>query len=143
MDSKQIIMSFSMPPSMDDLEVMAGEIIETLPEELAEFSDSMAVQIEDMADEALEQELDLNDAFDLLALYRSGKEISPGVEKKTANDDDLLIVFRRPVLDLWCETGEDLTHILRQTMIEEIGRNFDFSTDEIDEMTERHYQGML
>ena len=43
-----------MPPSMDDLEVMAGEIIETLPEELAEFSDSMAVQIEDMADEALE-----------------------------------------------------------------------------------------
>lgn len=132
-----------MPPSMDDLEVMAGEIIETLPEELAEFSDSMAVQIEDMADEALEQELDLNDAFDLLALYRSGKEISPGVEKKTANDDDLLIVFRRPVLDLWCETGEDLTHILRQTMIEEIGRNFDFSTDEIDEMTERHYQGML
>ncbi len=143
MDSKQIIMSFSTPPSMDDLEVMAGEIIETLPEELAEFCDSMAIQIEDMADEALEDELDLDDAFDLLALYRSGKEISPGVERKTANDDDLLIIFRRPVLDLWCETGEDLTHILRQTMIEEIGRNFDFSTDEIDEMTERHYQGML
>ena len=44
---------------------------------------------------------------------------------------------------MWCESGEHLTAMLRQIMIEELGKHFDFSEDEIDEMSERHYQGML
>jgi hypothetical protein len=28
-------------------------------------------------------------------------------------------------------------------MIEEIGKNFNFSEDEIDDMSERHFQGLL
>src|SRR5690606_16478066 len=99
--------------------------------------------VEDLPDESTEQDLDLEDPFDLLALYRNGKEVAPGVEKKTANDDDVLIVYRRPVLDMWCETEDDLATLLRQVVIEELGRHFDFSEDEIEEMSERHYQGML
>ena len=88
-------------------------------------------------------ELDLDDPFDLLILYKSGKEISPGVVRKTANDDDVLILFRRPILDLWCESGEDLSLLVRTAMVEELGRHFEFSDDDIEEMSERHYQGML
>ncbi len=141
--ARQIIMNFSVPPALEDLEVVAGECLESLPEELAEFCEGMAIQLEDLPDEATEMELDLETSFDLLALYRSGKEISPGVERKTANDDDLLILYRRPILDLWCESGEDLSNLIRRVMIEELGRHFEFSDDEIDEMSERHYQGML
>ena len=90
-----------------------------------------------------EQELELEDPYDLLALFKSGREISPGIEKKTANDDDVLILFRRPILDMWCENGDDLTMLLRHVMIEEIAKNFDFSDDEIDELAERHFQGMF
>lgn len=136
-------MNFSVPPGLDDLEVMAGTIVETLPEELLEFCDGLAVVIEDFADETTEQELELEDPYDLMALYRSGKEISPGVERKTANDEDVLILYRRPILDMWCETGEDLGALLRQVVIEELGKHFDFADDEIEEMAERHYQGML
>jgi predicted Zn-dependent protease with MMP-like domain len=143
MDGKQIIMSYTVPPSIEDLGVMAGGILETLPDELTGFCTGLAIRIEDFADASTEQELDLEDVYDLLALYRSGKEIAPGIEKKTANDDDILILYRRPILDMWCEGGEDLCTILRQTMIEELGRHFDFSDDEIDDMTSRHYQGML
>ncbi len=143
MNGQQIIMNHTVSPTIEDLEVIAGSVLDSLPDELSEFCDGLSVRVEDAPDEVLEEELDLEDPYDLLALYRSGKEISPGVEKKTANDDDVLIVFRRPLLDMWCETGEDITAMVRQVMIEELGNHFDFSEDEISEMAGRHYQGML
>ena len=140
---QQIIMNYSVPPGTEEIEVMAGTVLDSMPEELLEYCEGLAIRVEDFPDEAVSEELDLENSYDLLALYRSGKEISPGVEKKTANDDDVLIVYRRPLLDMWCESCEDLIGLLRQVMIEELGRHFDFTDDEIEEMTRRHYQGML
>lgn len=139
----QIIMNFSAPPSTDDLNVIASGQLELMPDELLEHIDDLAIQIEDMPDEATEAELELDDPYELVALYKSGKQISPGVEKKSANDDDVLVLYRRPILDLWCETGDDLTSIVRDIMIEEIANNFEYSEDDIEEMAARHYQGML
>lgn len=143
MDPQRIIMNYTVSPSMDDLEVMASEILETLPEEIIRHTDALVVAVEDLVDELTEQEHDLDDAFEMLALFKSGKEISPGVQKKIATAEDCLVLYRRAILDMWCETGEDLTAILRQIMIEELARNFDFSDEEIEEMVERHYQGLL
>ena len=143
MSQQKIIMNFTLPPSTDDLTAIAEAAVDNLPEELMELCDSLAIHIEELADEAMENDLELEDPYELVALYRSGSQISPGVEKKIANDDDLLILFRRPLLDLWCESCDDLNDLVRQVMIEELGNNFDFSEDEIDEMTQRHYQGML
>ena len=143
MESQRIIMNFTVPPSQDDLEVIAGDVLTDLPDELVEFCEGLSIAIEDIADEAVEQELDLDDAFDLLALFRSGKEISPGVEKKTANDEDVLFLYRRPILDLWCEAGEDLAALVRRLIIEELGRQFEFTDDEIEDMADRHHQGLL
>lgn len=142
-DSRQIIMNFTVPPGTDDLEVIASEALDNLPEEILEFCDGLSVQVEEFPDAAVEAELDLDDPYDLLALFRSGKQISPGVESKVANDDDILILYRRPILDVWCERGDELSGIVREVMIEELGSHFDFSEDEIEEMTRRHYQGML
>ena len=141
--SQQIVMNFSAPPSADDLSVMANEQLENLPDELLEFFEELTIEIEEIPDEATETDLELDDPYELLALYKGAKEIAPGVEKKVANDDDLLVLYRRPILDAWCETGEDLTQIVREAMIEEIGNHFDFSDEEIEEMSQRHYQGML
>lgn len=143
MNRQQLIMNFSVPPSHDDLQVIVQDALDTLPEELVEFCEDMTVVIEEFADEAVQDELDLEDPYELIALYRSGKQIAPGIESKVANDDDVLIVYRRALLDMWCETGEDLGALVRQTLIEELGHNFDFSEEEIDEMAQRHYQGML
>jgi len=143
MDARNIIMSFSVPPSAEDLSVMAAEILENMPDELVEYADDIAVFCEEIPDEAIEQELDLDDPFDLLALYRSGGEISPGVQKKIADEDDMLMLFRRPILDMWCETGEDLFTIMRSVVIEEIARYHDFADDEIDVIVKTHHQAML
>jgi len=141
--SQQIIMNFSLPPSADDIQVIAQDHLENLPEELAEFCDDLVIQIEELPDEATESDLELSDPFELLSLFKSSKELSPGIEKQGANDNDILILYRRPILDMWCETGEHLSIIVREAMIGELGNNFDFSEDEIEEMNQRHHQGML
>lgn len=141
--NQQILMNFSAAPTEDDISVIANEQLDNLPDELSEFFEELTIKIEDIPDETTESDLELEDPFDLLALYKAGTELAPGVEKKAANDDDILILYRRPILDAWCESGLDLTQIIREAMIEEIGNHFDFSDDEIEEMSARHYQGML
>lgn len=143
MDQHRIIMNFSAPPGEDDLETIATELLGSLPEELMERCESLAIEVEDFPDDATQAEMELEDPYELLALYRSGKEISRGVERKVANDDDVLVLFRRPILDMWCDTQDDLTNLIREVMIEELAGSFDFSEEDIEEMTARHHQGML
>lgn len=122
---------------------MAQEIFDVLPEEILEFCDELTIEIEDFPDDTIEAELELEDPYELLALYKSGREISPGVERKLAEADDVLVLYRRPLLDLWCDSGNDLTSVIREVMIEELGGRFDFSEKDIEEMIARHHQGML
>lgn len=143
MDCRRIIMNYTVPPSLEDLEDLANSIVETLPDELAPHCEELAIIVEDMADDTTMDDLDVEDAFDLLAVYKNGKEISPGVERKIADDDDVLVLYRRALLDMWCESEEDLLGLIRQVMIEELGRYFEFSDEDIQDMTDRHYQGML
>ena len=122
---------------------MAAAVVEGLPEELISGCEDLVVSVEEFPDEATEQELELDDPYELLVLFRSGKEISPGVERKMADEDDSLVIFRRPFLDLWCESGDDLTGLLHQVIAEELGKNFNFSEDEIDEIAEQLCEGAL
>lgn len=141
--NQQILMNFSTPPSEDDILAIANTHLENLPDELNEYFEELTVTVEDIPDEATESDLELDDPYELLALYKAGTQLAPGVEKKVANDDDVLILYRRPILDAWCETGEDLNQVVRDAMIEEIGNHFDFSDDDIENMSAQHYQGML
>lgn len=143
MEPQRIIMNFSLPPALEDLEVMTRDILENMPDELASYCEDVEILIEELPDEATEQELELDDPFEVLALFRKGSEISPGVERKVAANDDCLILYRRPLLDYWCECCDDLSQILRQVIIEEIARNYEFADDDIDDMVQRHYQGMF
>lgn len=140
---QRIIMNHTLPPGAEELEAMCCALLDSMPEELLECCEGLGVRVEDYPDETTLEELEIDDPYELLALYKSGKEISPGVEKKNASDEDVLLIYRRPLLDMWCESGEDLTGLLRQVMIEEAGRHFDFSDEDIEEMARRHYQGML
>jgi len=143
MQSQRIIMNFTTPPSLEDVEDLANAAWENLPEELSSRCDELTIAVEDTVDDTTMDDLDVDDAYELLALYKNGKEISPGVERKVANDDDVLVIYRRPVLDMWCETQDDLLSLIRQIMIEELGRHFEFSDDDIEDMAERHYQALF
>jgi predicted Zn-dependent protease with MMP-like domain len=136
-------MNFAAPPSIDDVEGIARQVLESLPDELADACEDLTLKIEEFPDETLEQDMELESPYDLLALYRAGNELAPGIQKKYAQDDDTLIVFRRPILDLWCETCDDLSNLVREVMIEEIARAQDFSDEDIRRILKTHHQGLL
>ena len=143
MDAKQIIMNYTTPPGLNDFETLAASILQVMPDEIEEHCADLSIIVEDFPDDGTQSDMDVDDPYELLALYRGGNEVTPGVQKKQADSDDALVLFRRPILDLWCENCEDLTALIREVMIEEIARAHEFPESEIDEMTSRHHQQIL
>ncbi len=74
--------------------------------------------------------MQLESPFELLGLYR-GVSLDRQSVLDAPNDIDMIFLYRSPILDYWCETGEDLTHIVRHVLIHEIGHHFGFSDDDM------------
>lgn len=140
---QEIIMNFSTPPSIDEIAVFARQALESLPPELAQKCEELIMEVDEFPDEATMQDLDIESPYELLALYHSAKEISPGVQKKIANGEDKIVIYRRPVLDVWCETGEDLGRLVREIITEELARGYEFSDEDIQEMISAVRSGAL
>lgn len=125
-------MNFSTPPAVEDLHAVAVTIFDTIPDELSAFCEDMDLLVEEFAPREALDELDLESEYDLLAIYRDTAEKIPGVIAKNASDERKFILYRRPILDLWCDTGEDLVTLMRNVIISEIAQANGFSDEEIE-----------
>lgn len=139
MDSRRIVMNYTVPPSLEDIQSISEFVLETLPDEILRHCGELVLVVEDFVDDMTLNDLGIDDPFELLALFKNGKEIAPGIQKKIANEEDCLVIFRRSVLDMWCESEDDFEAVIRNVLIEELGRAFDLSDDDIYELTERNY----
>ena len=114
------------PPSVADIERLAEKAYATIPETLRRHVKNVVIRVEEFPDEATEVEMELESPFDLLGLYRG-----VSLDRKSVMDPvggpDFVFLYRRPLLDYWCETGEDLARVVRHVLIHEIGHHFGFS----------------
>lgn len=117
---------FSVPPSLADFDAMADAAMATIPARLRAMVDGVAIRVEDFPDDEMAREMELESPFDLLGLY-VGIPFGEKSVTATAQHPDLIFLYRRPILDYWCETGEDLVHVVRHVLIHEIGHHFGFS----------------
>ena len=115
-----------LPPSLDDLQVLADRAFASIPAELAQHVQGVAILIEDFPDAEVERSMELESPFDLLGLYH-GVSLAEKSFGDAPNDLDRIFLYRRPILDYWCETGEDLAHVVRHVLIHEIGHHFGLS----------------
>ena len=122
-----------LPPSLDDLESLAREAFEGIPPTLARFVKDVEIRVDDFPDEETEREMGLESPFDLLGLYR-GVALPNKSVSATQSDLDRIFLYRRPILDYWCETNEDLYDIVRHVLIHEIGHHFGFSDADMDRL---------
>ena len=92
---------------------------------------AVVIRIEEFPDEEIEKEMGLESPFDLLGLYH-GVALPFQSVSSPRTGIDMIFLYRRPILDYWVETGEDLYTIVRHVLIHEIGHHFGFSDDDMD-----------
>ena len=122
-----------LPPSLADLEALAARALAALPRRFKRHLGEVLIRVEDFPDRETERAMRLDSPFDIMGLYRGvalpHKSVSdplPGI--------DVIYLYRRPILDYWCETGEDLAAIVRHIVIHEIGHHFGFSDEDMDKI---------
>ena len=114
------------PPSLDQIEIMARDAMASIPAILRERTAGVAFTIEEFASEAICEEMQVESPFDILGFY-SGVPFGQRELAGAPADLDRIFLYRRPILDYWCETGEDLRHVIHHVLIHEIGHHFGFS----------------
>jgi predicted Zn-dependent protease with MMP-like domain len=114
------------PPSLADIEALARRALDAIPNELKRHLGPIAIRVAEFPDAETEAEMALDSPFDILGLYRG-----VALPHKSISDPrpplDMIFLYRRPILDCWCETGEDLADLVRHVTIHEIGHHFGFS----------------
>ncbi len=105
---------FSTAPTLEDIEAIAAEALATIPEEFRRHVGNVRIQVDDFPSDEVEKAMELD-----------------------TPDIDRIFLYRRPILDYWCESEEDLPHIVRHVLIHEIGHHFGMSDDDMEAIEAR------
>ena len=120
-----------LPPSLADLEALATRALAGLPSRFRDRLGQVVVRVDEFPDAETEAAMRLDSPFDLLGLYR-GVALPLKSVSDPRPDVDMIFLYRRPILDYWCDSGEELFAIVRHVLIHEIGHHFGFSDDDME-----------
>jgi predicted Zn-dependent protease with MMP-like domain len=120
-----------LPPSLADLEALATRALAGLPSRFRDRLGPVVVRVDEFPDAETEAAMRLDSPFDLLGLYR-GVALPLKSVRDPRPDVDMIFLYRRPILDYWCDSGEELFAIVRHVLIHEIGHHFGFSDDDME-----------
>ncbi len=126
---------FGPPPSVEELDSIAREAFAAIPKALRVHAKDVVIRVQDFPDEEILEELDCESAFDLLGLYQ-GVDLTRKSVSDTPQQPDMVYLYRRPILDYWCDSEEDLAHVVRHVLIHEIGHHFGYSDDDMEAIEE-------
>lgn len=118
-------------PDAADIERMAQAAVEALPEAFRVHALTIALRVEDLATDAVLDDLGIDDPFGLTGLY----EGIPLTEKSIADQPgqpDAIWLFRRAILDEWADRGDiPLSDLVAHVMVHELAHHFGWSDDDI------------
>ena len=114
-------------PTLADIEALADAAFARLPATFRRLCDGLVIQVVDFPDDETLDEMGLESEFDLLGLFRGrGLAHRPAVEP-TGALPNMIWLYRRPLLDFWCEGAETLARVVAHVLIHEIGHHFGLS----------------
>lgn len=117
-------------PSLAEIEAMAEAARAALPEAFRGPAAAVVLRVEDFAAEAVLDEMQIEDPFELTGLY----EGVPLTEKSVFDPGgpDVIWLFRRPILDEWVGRGDvALDALVAHVFVHELAHHFGWSDDDI------------
>ncbi|MFJ6025689.1 metallopeptidase family protein [Brevundimonas sp. NPDC092305] len=120
-----------LAPSLDDFARLARQAFDALPQPFASLAGEVVIRVDDFADEETLAHFGMEDPFELTGLYH-GVDIGRRDEMGPAHEPARIFLYRRPILDEWCERGDvGLAEIIGHVLIHEIGHHFGLDDDQI------------
>ena len=118
-------------PDAAEIERLALAAIQALPEMFRGHASAVVLRVEEFADEAMLNELGIDDPFELTGLYDG----VPLTQKSVADQPerpDMIWLFRRAILDEWIARGNvSLGEIVGHVFVHELAHHFGWSDEDI------------
>jgi predicted Zn-dependent protease with MMP-like domain len=122
-------------PNLAVIETLAALAWERLPAHFRQMCGDLVIRVVDFAPDDVLDELEIEDAFDLMGLYQ-GVSLDKKSAQDQPNEPDMVFIFRRPILDYWSDGEESLGDIVAHVLIHEIGHHFGFSDEDMEAIEE-------
>lgn len=118
-------------PSIDDIAAIAHDARMRLPQSFVERALEVAIRVENLPNAVLLAEMEIEDPFDLTAVY----EGIPLTQKSVTDQPhapDSITLFRRPILDEWASRGDvSLEELIAHIVVHELAHHFGWTDAEI------------
>jgi predicted Zn-dependent protease with MMP-like domain len=118
-------------PDAGEIAALARAAIEALPEAYRAAAAEVALRVEDFAPDAMLDEMEVEDAFELTGLYDGVPLPLKSVSDQPLQPDTIWL-FRRPILDEWAGRGDiALGDLVAHVFVHELAHHFGWSDDDI------------
>ena len=119
-------------PSLDDIEALAHDAFAGLPESFRRLCEGVVIQVVDFPDAETLDEMGAQSEFDLLGLFRGRGLAQSEAVPETGALPNMIWLYRRPLLDYWCDGDDSLRAVVAHVLIHEIGHHFGLSDADIE-----------
>ena len=124
------------PPSADEIEAIARATLRALPEQFAQSLGDIVLLVEEFADEATLEAMEIEDPFGLTGIYE-GVPLTERSVTQSGTLPEQIRLFRRPILDEWASGNETLERLVAHILIHEVGHHFGFSDGDMHALEDR------
>ena len=120
-------------PSISDIEELAAEAFQGLPEAFRGLCGAVIISVEDFPTDEVLDEMKA-DPFDLLGLFQGVGLAQDQATPETGRMPNMVFLYRRAILDYWAEHEETLGSIVTHVLVHEIGHHFGLSDADMEEI---------
>lgn len=117
----------------EEFSLVAEQLLSDLPEDFCLALENVVIVTEDFPAAETMHEMKLQSPFELLGLYE-GRPVTEREAMPSGTVPDMIHLYRKPILAMCAETGENADHCIWHVLVHEIGHHFGYSDAEMEAM---------